>query len=292
MQRSRKRYYSEDDFEHGVTRSQLKRMGRERQIEYMRYWFGRNFEDPAQETPYNSEEGGYLYIWGGPYDASEELFDEFGEFVPEDRIQAVVDDVESDGLTDWAPGTDHPDHERARAEWAEERDREEVGQSPLTEILAMLERGTEPRFGGQEERAQRRAILSRLEALESELEALKPAHGGIGHNRPPEDDGAITVIEDAQEAAVEIRTELVKDTPDALVVARATSRLQTAIGWLLKKVDTAADAFAKTIGAAAATGAAVVVGGYATKALPKLAELANDVVAKTTDWLQNVTLPF
>jgi hypothetical protein len=57
-------------------------------------------------------------------------------------------------------------------------------------------------------------------------------------------------------------------------------------------VDTAADAFAKTIGAAAATGAAVVVGGYATKALPKLAELANDVVAKTTDWLQNVTLPF
>jgi hypothetical protein len=73
----RRRYYSEDDIERGITPSELKRAGRERQKEYMHHWFHRNFEDPVQETPYNSQEGGYLYIWGGPYDAREQLYDEF-----------------------------------------------------------------------------------------------------------------------------------------------------------------------------------------------------------------------
>ncbi len=72
------RYYSDEDIERGVTRSELKRMGRERQKEYIRHWFHSNFEDPAQETPYNSREGGYLYIWGGPYNAHDELYGEFG----------------------------------------------------------------------------------------------------------------------------------------------------------------------------------------------------------------------
>ena len=105
MKRSRIRYYSEDDFEVGLTRSQLKRASRDRQIEYMRFWFAQYFEDPAEETPYNGEEGGYLYIWGGPYDAAEQLGDEFGDFIPEDRIQEVVAYVERGGIVDWAPGT-------------------------------------------------------------------------------------------------------------------------------------------------------------------------------------------
>jgi hypothetical protein len=81
MARSRRRYYSDDDIERGVTPSDLKRMGRDRQKEYMRHWFHQNFEDPANETPCNSREGGYLYIWGGPYSAHEQLFDEFGSYL-------------------------------------------------------------------------------------------------------------------------------------------------------------------------------------------------------------------
>ena len=65
----RTRYFSEDDFEHGVTPSRLKRLGKAKQRKYMLYWFRERFEDPVEETPYNSREGGYLYIWGGPYDA-------------------------------------------------------------------------------------------------------------------------------------------------------------------------------------------------------------------------------
>jgi len=30
-------------------------------------WFLANFENPAECTPYESAEGGYQWIWGGPY---------------------------------------------------------------------------------------------------------------------------------------------------------------------------------------------------------------------------------
>jgi hypothetical protein len=42
----------------------------EEAVELMREWFFENFEDPANNTPY---EGEYIYIWGGPYYAEEEL---------------------------------------------------------------------------------------------------------------------------------------------------------------------------------------------------------------------------
>ena len=46
-------------------------------VEAMVDWFAANYEDPAQSTPYDSSEGGYQYIWGGPYDAEEEIWGAF-----------------------------------------------------------------------------------------------------------------------------------------------------------------------------------------------------------------------
>lgn len=46
-------------------------------VKAMVEWFHMNFEDPAHNTPYESAEGGYQWIWGGPYDAEEELQDAF-----------------------------------------------------------------------------------------------------------------------------------------------------------------------------------------------------------------------
>jgi hypothetical protein len=243
VKRSRIRYFSQDDFEVGLTRSQLKRASRELQIKYMRFWFAEHFEDPAEETPYSSEEGGYLYIWGGPYDAAEQLGDEFGDIIPEDRIQQVVNYVERDGIVDWAPGNKHPDHQRARDEWAAEHEEDER-ESPLDQLARLLEGGTVPQFGSVSERTDRQAIIARLEQLNAALASLKPAHGGLGHNNPPDDDGSRGgLIEDAREAGEYIRRELVKDEPDALAVVQATSRLKLALGWFLKKADMAADAF-------------------------------------------------
>ena len=79
--------------------------------EAMQVWFETRYWDPANETPYNGREGGYLYIHGGPYDASEELFGEFGDEFSEELIQAVVDEVESEGITDWAPIHTEPDYD-------------------------------------------------------------------------------------------------------------------------------------------------------------------------------------
>ncbi|MFZ4603637.1 MAG: hypothetical protein ACOYM8_14430 [Caulobacterales bacterium] len=65
-------------------------------------WFFSNFEDPANETPHNSREGGYLYVGGGPFDAREELFSQFPN-ADDAIIAAAVEIIERDGLTVWAP---------------------------------------------------------------------------------------------------------------------------------------------------------------------------------------------
>ncbi|HKY87537.1 MAG TPA: hypothetical protein VJL90_12310, partial [Pseudorhodoplanes sp.] len=61
--------------------------------EAIKDWFLSNFEDPAENTPYESAEGGYQYIWGGPYDANEELYDNFPN-VPEEIIEGIVDELQ------------------------------------------------------------------------------------------------------------------------------------------------------------------------------------------------------
>lgn len=75
---------------------------RQARIDALVKWFFRRFEDPADSLPYESAEGGYQWIFGGPYDAREELRDNFsGE--AEDIIEAAVDEIESHGQTEWAP---------------------------------------------------------------------------------------------------------------------------------------------------------------------------------------------
>lgn len=75
---------------------------REAKLEEMREWFYANYEDPAERTPYMTSEGGYIWIWGGPYDAREELEANFGHEVPEDLIDELVEELNSECF-EWAP---------------------------------------------------------------------------------------------------------------------------------------------------------------------------------------------
>jgi hypothetical protein len=100
MPKVKKRYIDPDNPDSSVTPSALKKMGKERQIEFMREWFGERYEDPTVSQPYDSEEGGYIYINGGPFDTREELESEFSLFVKETALEELIEELEAD-CTDW-----------------------------------------------------------------------------------------------------------------------------------------------------------------------------------------------
>lgn len=107
MKRRPPRRYVRPDFDGTITASELKRSGRETQLDVMRQWFHANYEDPVENTPYESAEGGYIYIWGGPYEPFEELEAEFGGIVPEKVIQELADELRE--ITwEW---TGHPEYD-------------------------------------------------------------------------------------------------------------------------------------------------------------------------------------
>ena len=70
------------------------------QKEIMEEWFRKNFEDPANETPYM--DGEYFFMHGGPYDAESVLRDEFDDIVPEEVIDDFIKDLAGE-CWEWAP---------------------------------------------------------------------------------------------------------------------------------------------------------------------------------------------
>lgn len=102
-------YYSLD-FGGYISRDDLPNEDREIQLDAMRTWFLENFEDPAERTPYESREGGYIWIWGGPYDAQEELSNEFSGVVPDDVIEELSSELNKISFQ-WAPAEKPEDYD-------------------------------------------------------------------------------------------------------------------------------------------------------------------------------------
>jgi hypothetical protein len=147
-----RRYYSPDDPESYVTPSRLKRLSQSKKIEYIAHRFNGMFEDPQNETPYAIDEQSpynYEYIWGGPYDARDQIGDEFGEIVSDALIDLAVAEVERDGIVEWAPGRNHPDQRRRREDALLEA--YETRKPSLHEIRERLESGVAPTFGSPHE---------------------------------------------------------------------------------------------------------------------------------------------
>jgi hypothetical protein len=91
--------------EGSVTATELRRSSHNIQLEVMRTWFYSTYEDPAEITPFESAEGGYIYIWGGPYDPEKELHDEFGGLIPDMCIEELATELR-DICWEWTP---HPE---------------------------------------------------------------------------------------------------------------------------------------------------------------------------------------
>jgi len=85
--------YTLSEADGALTVRQLRKADREHQLDAMRTWFLDHYEDPANCLPYETAEGGYQYIWGGPYAASAELQDEFGGVVPDGVIEDLADEL-------------------------------------------------------------------------------------------------------------------------------------------------------------------------------------------------------
>lgn len=79
-------------------------------IDEMKKWFLENYEDPANFCPFESKEGGYFYIYGGPYDAQEELENEFGHIYNDEKIRIAAEELENEqGVWDWSGIPDDDD---------------------------------------------------------------------------------------------------------------------------------------------------------------------------------------
>lgn len=72
-------------------------------IEEVVDWFRDHYEDPAERTSYASSEGGYLWDHGGPFDAREEIQENFPD-LPEPVLDAAVEEIQRDGIFEWAGG--------------------------------------------------------------------------------------------------------------------------------------------------------------------------------------------
>lgn len=123
----------------------------------IREWFYENFEDPAESTPYESAEGGYQYIWGGPYDTRDIIENVFADTASEELIAAAIAELETDSDV-WVPSTS-----RRQAPEEDEPPDEEL------DIKALHVQ-----------------LQERVHSLEEALKRVPQPPAGMGHNRPPE----------------------------------------------------------------------------------------------------------
>lgn len=224
------RPFLEDGSQYGVSRTAFRRFRKADKRELMLQWFYQNFEDPAERTPYESAEGGYIWIWGGPNDARDELFGKFGDLVPESFIDEVADEVEKDGLTLWAPTANPDDYD----------DYDPPSEPPSLDIY--LDEPSEA-YGTARELEARAKAWEALDEFQKILDT--PRTIGIGHNRPP----ALLEPEEIKElrsAVVPLKKEFTKPTPAIPAVKRWTQSLRVALiaiaNWSARKFDKAVDA--------------------------------------------------
>lgn len=72
----------------------------ENHIMEMKEWFLSYYEDPAEHCPFESREGGYFYTNGGPYNAEDEIRDNFD--YPEEEIREAAEQLENEhSVYDW-----------------------------------------------------------------------------------------------------------------------------------------------------------------------------------------------
>jgi len=242
-------------------------------------WFFENFEDPGAHTPHDSSEGGFQYIWGGPYDALDQIGSAFPD-AEQDEIEEAVDEVQADGTYDWAPSDSRiqPD------DYEDEDDREpsdglELDGGPAPEPLA-------DRLAALGEQ------LDRIEGHVSALLKLRDEEAGglagIGHNHPPEDLVGEFDLHAVQESIDDVRAELTKpgreNDADAEKLARAETRFRRFMAWVRQQ---AAEAPGKLVGGAIAAAGGLMLK-YAVEHQDEIVGTLEPAVTTISSWAMAV----
>lgn len=103
------------EYNHTLDEKALRRLRPQAQKEVMEAWFRARYEDPAERTPYESAEGGYIWIWGGPHEAEDVLHGEFGGVVSETVISELASELSNDS-SEWAPVPSEDDYDHGLVE--------------------------------------------------------------------------------------------------------------------------------------------------------------------------------
>jgi len=90
--------------------SDLIHLDSKEQKEKMREWFFAHYENPVERTPYDSGEGGYIYIWGGPYETEDVLRDQFEGYAKEEVIQELVEELNNESY-EWTKAESKDDYD-------------------------------------------------------------------------------------------------------------------------------------------------------------------------------------
>lgn len=225
--------------------------------EHLVSWFHFYYEDPQNETPYNGREGGYLYINGGPFDAEEELRDNFESVISEDAILEAVSTIQEDGTFEWAPSGQH----RNKIDAMEEASAEQYNSPGYTfeEIEEIAAKREPVNLGSKQELVTRAELLEQIAALKKALPTTG-THGGMGHNQPPvefelEVEQQVVVAESLEV----IEAELASDKPDVEAVAKKSTILNRIMGWIGGKLNTTAEEFCKGFGSTFGKAAALAL---------------------------------
>lgn len=202
---------------------------KEATIEEMERWFFEQFEDPQVETPRDSENQRFIYLWGGPFGAGDVLHATFSDEHPEDWISEAEQRIERDGTVEWAPTSTGEFYEHP------EPDTDDVERNAASTVQLTA------------------STLERLAALETIVANLSGFPAQLGHNAPPEEIGTPPYTDEDKSqtlgAIAEARSAVEAAEPDPQLLAALSSRFEawgSKVGlWLAKKGDLAVDELIK-----------------------------------------------
>lgn len=80
----------------------LKQQPQNVQIAAICQWFFNNYCDPNENLPFNSQEGGFIWIYGGPYQADEVIEDFFTSYASEHAIKESIALIQGEDILDWS----------------------------------------------------------------------------------------------------------------------------------------------------------------------------------------------